>query len=223
MKNAEMVTQSIEKYESHKRINTFIVPWIEFYFGKGATVATMPAESGLQETELLNYIEHLELCKRKTSQIKFLTFDSELDAKATNIPSHHGGRVWSHYVDDVYEGLLKHSSYGSHAVWYDLTGGLSDKNLNGITRCVDKLFKPGSLLFMTFQIHAVRCLSRNETLATYQSTANTPIGNMLHTERLIEHSVKRQTCKSLIKLMPTYTYKRDESPTSWGVFGYIVK
>lgn len=218
-----MVIQSTEKHESHKRINAFFAPWIEFYFGKGATVVTMPAQSGIQETFLLDYIEHLESCKQKVGHIKFLTFDGELDAKATNIPFHHSGRVWSHYVDDVYEGLLKHSSYGSHAVWFDLTGGLSDKNLKGITKCVAKLFKPGSLLFMTFQIHAVRCLSRNETLQTYQSTANSPMGNVVHTERLLVHAVKRETGKSLIRLMPTFTYKRDESPTTWGVFGYIVK
>jgi len=218
-----MVIQSTEKRESHKRINAFFMPWIDFYFGKGATIATMPAQSGIQETELLNHIEHLESCKKKAGRIKFLTFDRELSAKETNIHCHHNGRVWQHHIDDVFAGLLKYSSLDNHAVWFDLTGGLSDKNLEGVSKCVAKLFKPGSLLFMTFQIHAVRCLSRNETLQTYQSTANTPTGNVVHTETLIEHAVKRQTGKSLVRLMPTYTYKRDESPTTWGVFGYIVK
>lgn len=222
MLNHEMVIQSTEKHESHKRINAFFVPWIEFYFGKGATIATLPAQSGIQETFLLDYIEHLESCKNKHSQIKFLTFDCELSAKETNIALHHHGRVWQHHVADVFSGLLKYSKLGNHAVWFDLTGGLSDKNLNGVTSCVDKLFKPGSLLFMTFQIHAVRCLSGNETLQTYHSTANTPLGNVIHTERLIENAVRRETGKSLQKLMPTYTYRRDESPTTFAVFGYIV-
>ena len=217
-----MVTQSIEKHESHKRINSFFVPWIDFYFGKGATVATMPAESGIQETELLDYIEHLESCKQKTSQIKFLTFDRELQGSQTNIPNHHGGRVWQHHIDDVFEGLLKYSKHGNHAVWFDLTGGLSDKNLDGIVQCVNRLFAPGSLLFVTFQVHAIRCLFGNATQQTYESTANTAAGNVAHTERLLEQAVSRSGNKCLRRIMPTYTYKRKGGPTTYGVFGYIV-
>jgi len=225
MENHQMVIQSTEKRESHKRINAFFMPWIEHYFDRtdtAITVATMPAQSGIQETELLEYIEQLMRTRTNKTQLRFMTFDKDLVSTETNIPYQYACGVWKHYRDDIFAGLLKHSEPGAHAVWFDMTGGLSDKNLEGITECVKKLFDPGSLLFVTFQVHAIRCLFGNVTQQTYESTANTVAGNVLHTERLLERHVRLNTNKSLRRLMSTYTYKRKGSPTTYGVFGYIV-
>jgi hypothetical protein len=225
MDNHEMVVQSTEKRESHKRINAFFMPWIKHYFDRvdiSVTITTMPAQSGIQETELLEYIAQLQFLRAHRPHLQFLTFDKDLYGWETKIPARHGRNIWTHYKDDVFDGLLKHGTPGAHAVWFDMTGGLSDKNLEGIKECVKQLFDSGSLLFMTFQVHAIRCLFGNVTQQTYESTANTVAGNTIHTERLLEQHIKLNTNKCLRRLMPTYTYKRRGSPTTYGVFGYIV-
>jgi len=223
MENHEMVIHSEEKHQSHKRINAFFMPWIEHHIrnDSDAVLATMPAQSGLQENVLLDYIEQQD--RRQRNNVKLLTFDTCLAWKETNIKQHHKRTRWEHHVSDIFAGLLEHSVSGPHAVWFDLTGGLSDKNLKGITDCVDQLFVSGSLMFVTFQIHAVRCLSGNSTFQTYHMTSNTPVGNVIHTERLLESAVKQKCVgKTIVRVMPTFTYKSN-TPTTWGVFGYIVK
>jgi hypothetical protein len=225
MDNHEMVIQSIEKRESHKKINAFFMPWIKHYFARvdtSVTVTTMPAQSGIQETELLEYIEQLQSRRANKTNLQFLTFDKDLEYWETRIPMKYQLNGWTHHRDDVFDGLLKHGTPGAHAAWFDMTGGLSNKNLEGIKECVRQLFDPGSLLFVTFQVHAIRCLFGNVTQQTYESTANTVAGNTIHTARLLEQYVKLNAGKCLRRIMPTYTYKRKGAPTTFGLFGYIV-
>jgi len=212
-----MVIGSDEKLETHKKINTFFMPWIEHFRSMGGTVITMPAQSGKQEIQILEYIEKLETVGGRCN-VSLVTFDREIPIRETNIPLKYHGRLWQHRLEDVYVGGAK--IRGNVACWFDMTGGLTNKNLDGITNCA-AAWNSGSLIFITLQIQHPRGLAGNSTAQTYSSTANTIVGNTVHTARLLEQNVLRNNKQKLHRLMPTYTYKRKIQ--AYGVFGYIIR
>ena len=218
-----MVIGSTEKYESHSRINKVLFKWIEHMFRQGGVIATMPAQSGRQENQILTKLRELEETRGVESKVKLMTFDYSLKANETGvIPDSN----WlGHCNGDVYTALCENIEEPCYiAAWFDMTGGLSNNNINGINRCVEKM-KHGSMFFLTIQILNPRMLTVEHDMRNCTDhAANTVRGNLMHAERLLMNSVKLLGNKYLLKLRgeeyETQVYKRKNS--TFAVLGFVV-
>jgi hypothetical protein len=223
MENHEMVIDSAEKYESHDRINKVLYKWIEHMFGQGGIIATMPAQSGRQENQILMKLSELERVHGAESKVKLMTFDYSLKANETGVTPDDN---WlGHYNGDVYAALCENIDEPCHiAAWFDMTGGLSNNNINGINRCAEKM-KHGSIFFLTIQILNPRMLTIEHDMRNCTDhAANTVRGNLMHAERLLMNSIKLLGNKYILKLRKeeyeTQVYKRTRSV--FAVLGFVV-
>lgn len=226
-----MVTSSADKHESHKRINSFLEPWIEYhFFDPNAMVITMPANSGRQERMLLKYIYSLEEKLQAEGKIGLYTCDREYDAAACGIAKFfedtgmcpvHSNRYWYHRVDEcVMEAIAARSNKGPKAAWLDLTGGLTDKTRDKIQKAV-KTFAHGSLLFTTLQVHGVRGLSDGEyTRKVYNDMTETIAGKVIITDSLLKEVVKSNPNQYLRTIVAPQVYQHNS--TTYAVYFHIV-
>jgi hypothetical protein len=225
-----MVTSSADKHESHRRINSFLEPWIKYYFfDPTAMVITMPANSGRQERMLLSYIYSLEDKLGDEGQIGLYTCDRDYDALTCGIAKFfedmgicpvHSNKYWHHSVRDCVMDAIGTLDKGPKAVWLDLTGGLTDKTRNKIQRAV-KTFSHGSLLFTTLQVHGVRSLTDNEyARKVYSATSDTVEGKVIITDSLLKETVSSNDNQYLRTMVAPQVYQHNT--TTYAVYFHIV-
>ena len=180
----------------------------------------MPANSGRQESVICRHLQkaynkHPDMQKL----IRLYTYDNTWDKKQTNIDPR--GVIWKHTkCKDIFTELCTYTIPSLETMaWFDLTGGLTDANKVGLQQCVQKLFAPGSLLFITLQVHGVRGVSNNNTREVYNSWAESPHGRVIITDSLLKEAVS-ETNKSIRTIMEPYVYRHNT--TTYAVYGYIV-
>jgi hypothetical protein len=209
-------TTSDEKIESHRRINAILYRWLEFHKASGRVVrvVTMPANSGKQENQILEHIED-----KGFDNVVLHTYDNQFRGEETGIKRN--SVRWKHVLcKDIFTALYNENfSETPIAAWFDLMGGLSDQNKQGLQKCVAKLFDHGSLIWITLQVHGARGVFKCNTKQVYDAWASTPEGRVAITDSLLVEAVK-ETGKYIRPTMPPYVYRR--ATTTYAVYGYIV-
>jgi len=227
-----MVITSPEKIRSHELINSVLFKWIRFQMqhNNRAQIFTMPASSGKQEMQILQHIadvsgelevDRFEPCVRLT------TFDNRFESYETGIHAWCKD-AWMHYkCTDIFRKILKLRfrdvvSKIPTAAWFDLCGGLTDSNYEGMQGVVDSVFTDGSLLFTTLAISGVRKLDKGSRISRmYDSFSSGTLRRKIATDVLLCEMVE-SVGKYIRPVFEPYVYKRTGSPTTYGVFGYIV-
>lgn len=203
------ISVSLEKRESHLRINELIFKWIDVQ--NDGIVITMPADSGRQENDIIRQIH------KTRSRVKLKTFDKFLNREETGIYDPLG--VWEHHKGDVLK--LTKTPPANTAVWLDLMGGLTNNAESGIRKHVSR-FGDNNLLFVTLAIGgAMRAFNEDNALvaSTYKSSR---FSRTMSTDlRLYEILVDAADNKKVSSVMQPYVYRRPK--TTYGVFGYSVK
>ncbi len=191
-------SKSEEKIKSHKKINKFLFPWINFYKfnpSQPVTVITMPSNSGIHETQILNQI--------KNTQITLRTFDKNYTSEQTNIVCPPNTR-WEHKKADIFKSLnLLDLSGHKIAVWFDFCGSLSDEIFDGINSFLNKRIE--GLFFITLETCVFRGLKNNsQNVYSYASGA---AGKIVLTDALLQNSIVNSN-KSVKILTEPYSYSR---------------
>ena len=170
----------------------------------------MPANSGRQETAILEYVRD----KKLSAQL--YTFDKDIYREETGIAESYR---WVHTVGDIFKTLPFVVPVGLNAAWFDLMGGFTHEVKLGLQRCL-KTFTHGSLLWVTLQVHGARGVRKeSETRKVYESWTSTPVGRVAITDSLLVEAGK-ETGRSLIATMPPYTYRRNT--VTYAVYGYVI-
>ena len=229
-----MVISSPEKLHSHELINGVLFRWLEYHMNHGnyARVVTMPASSGRHENLIMDYVYNFNISEHwrakrilnpNSSNLELLTFDNRIDAAGTNINPHTKGRMlWRHYkCGDIFRRMMTLGlKEAPTAAWFDMTGGLTDKNWTGMQSVVKYHFADGSLFFVTLAIDCVRGLGEsNYSKRVYDSFDKRRVSKRFVTDLLLTEMVQ-QTGKYIKPVIDPYVYKHGR--TTYGVFGYLV-
>lgn len=228
-----MVISSPEKTHSHELINKVLFKWISFHLErrKYSQVITMPASSGVQENQILAHIdEHAGFGCRWGNPITLHTFDNRFNAEETNVNAHD---YWIHHkCTDVFRKMIKLSKLDHEekefiaqaptAAWFDLCGGLTDGNYHGMQQVVDEVFVDGSLLFTTLAIDVVRGLSKESIAGSMYSRFKPGVLRRKIATDMLLCEMAEDVGKYLSPVFEPYVYRRNNAPSSYAVFGYIV-
>jgi hypothetical protein len=168
-------SRSSEKLDTHKAMWPYLKQFIDSH--ESGYIATMPADSGKQENEILDYLDSLPEGKK----IKLCTFDNQLDVVSTNVKYH---PAHNHHICDVFSGVKRTIPPGACFIWFDLCGALTDRTVDGL-RGIEHIVKEG-YVFVTLQIHGCRGLQQHHIVRNlYNRSGNTPEGNLKISEELV--------------------------------------
>ena len=231
MNNEEMVITSAEKIRSHELINSVLFKWLRFQYEKKqrARVITMPASSGRQERMIIQYLAELNYEFERGHFIHLQTFDNRFEASETGIVSNEWSHpcCWTHHkCVDIFRKLIKlrkeEQDLCPVAAWFDLCGGLTDDNYYGMQSVIDKVFTDGSLLFTTLAIDVVRGLSKESVAGKMYSQFSRGVLRRKIATDILLNNMAESVGKYLSPVFEPYTYRRNNAPTSYAVFGYLV-
>lgn len=207
---------SSEKMETYGKINPILFEWISDKFNKSipSRVITMPAESGVQENQILEHIKTLEKQFAKGSSVKLFTYDNRVAWFQTNINTVDYQKYWWHSkCEDIFTSMLHGLEKAPTAVWFDLCGGLSDSVCVGLHAVSKKLLTDDSLIFITLQIRNCRG-GVNQQLAEKYAEALGIRENIKATEEKLSSLI---ITFDLTKVMQKVYYR---ASTTFCVLGY---
>lgn len=232
MNNESMVLSSPEKIHSHALINKALFKWIKFHVdnNKSAQVITMPASSGRQERQILEFMAEVGNMSYSECTVKLKTFDNRFEAHETGIPDYDSpcNNVWKHYkCMDIFRKILKLTKHkeiveSPTAAWFDLCGGLTDSNYEGMREVVSNVFADGSLLCTTLAIDNIRGMSKDSIISKMYASFNSGILRRKIATDIVLNELVESTGKYLRPVFEPYVYRRNGAATTYAVFGYIV-
>lgn len=154
-----------------------IAAWIDerFMQKEQSRIITMPADSGLQENQILEYIMELELKHMTSSPVKLLTYDDRFDAAETGIKH---TEHWRHTrCSDIFKEMVETLEPMTTLVWFDMCGPLAESTRVGMLRAMP-LLSAGSVLFVTLQVHACRLQTKSLLSKLYRKYGGTAEQNI---------------------------------------------
>lgn len=224
MQNPDYVTSSVEKFDTHVKINTLAFPWIKNFFSSGAQCFMMPCNKGKQESEILSYVHDLERERSQESKVKMYTFDRDYEKHDITDMQMCNPRVWEHFkCSCIFDKIMKHSFKEMPTfAWFDLCGGLTAHYRRSLLQCINKCFAHGSLLFITLQVKGIRHTHALDDVVDHAyEVSNDPEYRMKITDQILKRTIASNGTKYLCD-SPMKHFSYVHKPKTFGIFGYIV-